>query len=102
CRNSQAPVRGATAAGVRFEALAAKAVEPWAASPYLELGLLAEAQGRFTEASHWLDEEIERSRRDYTLWLTAARIAIRRGDPTAAKRDLAEARRLNPHSSALT
>jgi hypothetical protein len=101
-RNSQAAFRTGNAARVRSEALAAKAIEPWAASPYLELGLLAEAEGRFSEASHWLDEAIERSSRDYSLWLTAARIAIKRGDSTAARHDLAQARRLNPHSSALT
>ena len=66
-----------------------------------QLGLLAEAEGDSRQASHWLDEAISRSSRDYSLWLTAARIEIRRGDPAAAKRDLAEARRLNPHSSAL-
>lgn len=101
-RNSQAAFNAGDAAKVRSEALAAKALEPWAASPYLQLGLLAEAQGNLRGAAHWLDEAIQRSQRDYSLWLTAARIEVKRGDAHAAKRDLAEARRLNPNSTAFT
>ena len=83
------------------EALAAKAVEPWAASAYLQLGLVSEAEGDLPAASHWLDEAIQRSSRDWSLWATAARIEITRGRVRAARRDLAEFRRLNPHSQLL-
>lgn len=101
-RSSQAAFNQGDAARVRSEALAAKAIEPWAASPYLQLGLLSEAEGRFNAAARWVDEAISRSRRDYTLWLIAARIETERGDVHAARRDLAQARRLNPHSTALS
>jgi hypothetical protein len=97
--NSQTAFNARDAARARSEALAAKAIEPWAASPYLQLGLVSEAQGNYASASHWLDEAIRRSRRDWTLWLTAARIETRRGNAGAAKRDLDEARRLNPTSA---
>jgi Flp pilus assembly protein TadD len=39
---------------------------------------------------------ISRSRDDWTLWLIAARIQTERGNVAAARRDLAQARRLNP------
>jgi O-Antigen ligase len=97
-QNSENAFNARDAARARSEALAAKAIEPWAASPYLQLGLVSEAQGNYSAAAHWLDEAIRRSRRDWTLWLTAARIDTRRGDVGAARRDLAEARRLNPSS----
>jgi hypothetical protein len=98
-RNSQEAFDAGNAARARSEALAAKAIEPWAASPYLQLGLVSEAEGNLTGATHWLDEAIHRSRRDYNLWLIAARIEAKQGDVRAARHDLAVARRLNPNST---
>jgi O-Antigen ligase len=97
-RNSQAAFNAGDGSRARSEALAAKAIEPWAASPYLQLGLISEAEGHYAVAVHWLDDAISRSRRDWSLWLTAARIEVRDGNVHAAVRDLAEARRLNPNS----
>jgi hypothetical protein len=96
-RNSQAAFNAGDAEGARSEALAAKALEPWAASPYLQLGFVSEAEGNLAGAAHWLDEAISRSRRDYNLWLIAARIEAKRGKGGSAVRDLHEARRLNPN-----
>ena len=98
-RNSQEAFDAGNAARARSEALAAKAIEPWAASPYLQLGLVSEAEGNLTSATHWMDEAIRRSRTDYNLWLIAARIEAKQGDVRAARHDLAEARRLNPNST---
>jgi O-Antigen ligase len=100
-RNSQVAFNEDNGAQARSEALAAKAIEPWAASPYLQLGLVSEAEGRYAEAASWLDGAISRSRRDWTLWAAAARIETKRGQIAAARRDLAEARRLNPSSPVL-
>lgn len=97
--SSQVAFNAGDAAKARSEALAARAIEPWAASPYLQLGLVSEAEGHFTAAAARLDEAISRSRRDYSLWIIAARIETKRGDAAAARRDLAEARRLNPNSA---
>jgi len=97
-RNSQAAYNAGNGTRAWSEALAAKAIEPWAASPYLQLGLIAEREGHFDVASHWLDEAIRRSRRDWSLWLTAARIEIKDGKVGPARRDLAQARLLNPNS----
>jgi O-Antigen ligase len=101
-RNSQAAFNRGDAGKARSEALAAKALEPWAASPYLHLGLVSEAEGRYDDAATWLDKAISRSRRDYSLWLIAARIEAERGNSRLAVRDLHEARRLNPNSAALS
>jgi tetratricopeptide (TPR) repeat protein len=103
-RNSQAAFNAGDAAKARSEALAAKALEPWAASPYLQVGQILQAQGQYGAAAGWLDQAISRSRRDWTLWLIAAQIQAQRaieghhGAVALAKRDADEARRLNPHS----
>ena len=99
-RNSQAAVDVYDGATARSEALAAKAIEPWAASPYLQLGLVSEAEGNLDLAAHWVTEAIERSPRDYLLWVAAARIETKRGRVGPALRDLHEARRLYPKSRA--
>lgn len=101
-RNSQDAVAAGNAARARSEALAAKAVESWAATPYLQLGLVSEDQARYTEAAQWLHKAIERSSRDWTLWYSAARIEAKGGAISVAKRDLDEARRLNPLSPCFT
>lgn len=98
--NSRAAFNADDAGEARSEALAAKAIEPWAASPYLQLGLISEAEGNFKSASRWLHEAIERSPRDYSLWVIAARIEGKRGRAGPAVRDLHEARRLYPSSTA--
>ena len=100
--NSQAAVRARDPAQARSQALAAKAIEPWAATPYLQLGLISEAQRNYDQAAQWLDKAISRSRDDWSLWLRAARIEAERGEIDQARRDLDEARRLNPHSPVFT
>jgi hypothetical protein len=99
--NSQDAYIAGNAARARSEALAAKAIEPWAATPYLQLGFVAEAEGHFTDAARWAHEAIRRSGRDWSLWASAAKFETEGGDIRAAIRDYAEARRLNPHSKVL-
>ena len=84
------------AARARSEALAAKAIEPWAASPYLQLGFVAAAEHDYPEAVRWGQEAIRRSRNDWNLWAALANFETRNGNIPAARRALAEARRLNP------
>ena len=98
-RNSQAAVSAGDATRARSQALAAKAIEPWAAGPYVQLGRIAQAEGRYAEARRWLGSAIDRSHRDWALWLIAAQIDTQRLRIPAAQRELAEARRLNPHST---
>jgi hypothetical protein len=100
-RNSQVAFSAGDGARARSEALAAKAIEPWAASPYLQLGFVAEGEQHWAEAARWGREAIRHSRRDWNVWTNAAIFETRNGNIRAARRDLAEARRLNPHSAAL-
>jgi hypothetical protein len=98
-RSSQTAYTAGDGEKARSQALAAKALEPWAASPYLQLGLVSEDEGNYDAAARWLGEAISRSKRDWSLWLIAARIETERGAIALARRDLHEAQRLNPHSS---
>jgi len=100
-RNSQNAYIAGDGPRARSEALAAKAVEPWAASPYVQLGFVAVAAHRYPEAVRWGREAIQRSRNDWSLWAAQAFFETKNGNVAAARRDLAEARRLNPHSRAL-
>lgn len=84
------------AARATSQALAAKELEPWAASPYLQLAELAKAQGRYDVAHHWIEEAIARSKLDWRLWATAATIDTYRGKIPAAARELSRAKALDP------
>jgi O-antigen ligase/polysaccharide polymerase Wzy-like membrane protein len=100
-RNSQNAFSAGDGPRARSEALAAKAVEPWAASPYVQLAFVAEAAHHYPEAVRWGREAISRSRDDWSLWAAQAFFETKNGNVAAARRDLAEARRLNPHSKSL-
>jgi hypothetical protein len=97
-RNSQAAVAANDGARARAQALAAKAIEPWSSDPYLQLALIYEAERKFHLAVPWIAGAISRSPNDPALWAVAARIQKELGHVKQAKRDLAEARRLDPRS----
>jgi hypothetical protein len=97
-RNSQAAVAAGDGTRARGQALAARAIEPWAASPYLQLALVFEVEHHYLLAEDWIGGALSRSPRDATLWAIAARIETELGNVERAKRDLAQARRLDPHS----
>jgi hypothetical protein len=71
-------------------------LEPWAAEPRTELALLYEQAGDFASAHAAIDQAIARSREDWELHLTAARILAQQGDMTAANGELRRAAELNP------
>jgi hypothetical protein len=79
----------------------ARSIEPWAASPYRQLGLLAEANGEYAEAIHRFDQAIAREEENWALWFDRARAEYRAGNEAAAAADLAEAKRLNPLEACL-
>jgi hypothetical protein len=79
----------------------ARSIEPWAASPYRQLGLIAEEEGEYEEAIHRYDQAIERENRNWTLYYIRARAEHAAGREEAAQADLAEAKRLNPLESCL-
>ncbi len=79
----------------------ARSIEPWAATPYVQLGLLAESQGDYAGAIHRLDQAIEREEGSWQLYYLRARAQWRGGDKAAARADLGEAMRLNPEENCL-
>jgi hypothetical protein len=78
------------------DANTAKSIEPWAASPYRQLGLIAEEEGEYKEAIHRYDQAIERENRNWSLYFIRGRAEQAAGQEDAAQADLAEAKRLNP------
>jgi Tfp pilus assembly protein PilF len=79
-------------------AIDAKNLEPWAASPYLQLALVEEQLGNLRAGRRWIEKAIRRSPVDWRLWLVAARIETKTDDLAAARRSLRRARALNPRS----
>ena len=79
----------------------ARSIEPWATSPYKQLGLLAEHEGDYASASKWLSEAIDREEDSWLLYYLRARVEYGAGDEAAALADQREARRLNPEEKCL-
>jgi hypothetical protein len=96
--DSRAAAERGDIAEARAAALDAKSIEPWAASPYLQLALLDEQSGNLGAARGRIRQAIDREARDWRLWLVSARIAVKAGFIPQAKRDLARAKSLNPRS----
>jgi hypothetical protein len=95
---SQAAVTRGDAEEARDHAEAARALAPWAASPYLQLALVDEAIGDLARAREAIHEAIERDPRDWRLSLVAARIETKAGRIAEARRNLERAAQLNPRS----
>ncbi|MDX6627387.1 MAG: hypothetical protein QOE56_2376 [Solirubrobacterales bacterium] len=93
---SQAAASGGNLASAREHAETARSIEPWAASPYLQLGLVAEAESDYTTAAKQLSEAIDREDRNWVLYYLRARVEHEGGDEGAARADRAEAQHLNP------
>ena len=74
----------------------ARSIEPWAASPYVQLGLLAELQGEYEAASVHFTRAIEREDRNWQLYYLRSRVEHEAGDERAAQADLDRAGELNP------
>jgi hypothetical protein len=83
-------------------ALNAKNLQPWAASPYLQLALVQEQRMDLASARIWIEDAIDRNPIDWRLWLVAARLDTKAGDITAARRSLLHAEALNPRSPLFT
>lgn len=79
----------------------ARSIEPWAASPYLQLGLLAQLQGDYATAVERLGQAIDREEDNWVLYYLRADAENEAGNDAAARADLAEARRLNPEEKCL-
>ena len=101
-RASQAAARHDDLAAARSAALAAHDLQPWAASPYLQLALVSELTGDTDRARGEIRDAIDRNRDDWRLWLVSARLATEAGAVGDAEAALARARSLNPRSPLFT
>jgi O-Antigen ligase len=77
-------------------ALRARALEPWAVSPLVQLALVDESDNKLGGAQAWIDKARRKDGSDWQVRLIAARIETKRGDVAAARRDLAALKRLYP------
>jgi hypothetical protein len=74
----------------------ARSIEPWAASPYVQLGLLAEVEGDYATAAAKIGKAIDREEGSWLLYYLRARIQHEAGDEAAARADRRRALELNP------
>jgi hypothetical protein len=80
------------------DAVDARDLQPWAATPYLQLAFVAEEQGQLLTASEAIAKATERAPDDWRLWLIRFRIEIKRGKIKSAVQALHRAGSLNPRS----
>ena len=95
---SQAAVRRGDLSAALDKAGQARAIQPWASSPYLQLALVREEMGDLAGARREIAKAIDRDGGDWRLWLVSARLATKAGAVADARRSLGRARKLNPRS----
>ncbi|MDQ3876031.1 MAG: O-antigen ligase family protein, partial [Actinomycetota bacterium] len=98
-QDSQAAIARGDATAALDAALDAKSIQPWAASPYLQLALVEAELDDPRSAHRWIEDAIERDPGDWRLWVTRARIETSLGRVSAARRSIERARALNPRST---
>jgi len=74
----------------------ARSIEPWAASPYVQLGLLAELQDDYATGAEQMTKAIDREEGNWLLYYLRGRIEHQGGETEAAAADLRQAQQLNP------
>jgi O-antigen ligase len=79
----------------------ARSIEPWAASPYVQLGLLAELQGDYPTAISNYGSAIDREGENWQWFYLRSKAEHEAGSNAAATRDIERARRLNPQAKCL-
>jgi O-antigen ligase len=83
-------------------AKSARSIEPWAASPYVQLGLLAlQVQNDASSAIVYFTHAIEREDHNWQLYYLRAQAEQAAGNTAAAQADLDHARQLNPRAPEL-
>jgi O-antigen ligase len=80
----------------------ARSIEPWAATPYLQLGLLAQAKGELPPAIGRFGQAIDREDHNWVLYYLRAKAEHQAGQNEAAQNDRSEAKHLNPLETCLT
>ena len=99
--SSQAAAAREDFGGADDHAETARSIEPWAASPYVQLGLLAERQGNYPAAITHFSHAIEREDRNWQWYYLRSRVEHEAGEAAAANADLEKARELNPVAQCL-
>ncbi len=79
----------------------ARSIEPWAASPYGQLGQLAALQSDFPTAIEHLTQAIDREDQNWQWYYLRSKVEGEAGDAQAAKTDLRRALGLNPQAKCL-
>lgn len=97
-RASQAAAKRGDLRSALDHAVTAQNLEPSAASPRLQEALVYERLGATREADDAIRQAIDHERTNWSLWLTASRIATEADRPKAALADYRRARALNPTS----
>ena len=80
------------------DAFSARKLQPWAATPHLQVALVEEATNDLPAARQAIVEAIERDPTDWRLWLVRVRLEAKAGAIAEARRSLARASALNPRS----
>lgn len=96
-RSQDAAAEGRIASAVDH-ALTARSLQPWAASPYIQLGGLAELEGAHEIALEHYHQARNRERENWQIWYLSGRAAEAAGDIEAAQRYLERAQELNPRA----
>ena len=100
-KSSQSAAAGGNLSSAVGHANTARSIEPFAASPYVQLGLLAELQGDYPTAAERLTQAIDREDRNWQLFYLRSRVESEAGNTAGAREDLERARRLNPRAPEL-
>jgi hypothetical protein len=95
---SQAAVRRGDGEAALESARSARSIQPWAASPHLQLAFVHEVLGDLPAARDAIEDAIERDPLDWRLWLVRTRLETKSGDIAEARESLARVRELNAHS----
>ncbi len=100
-RASQTAAAAGDVASAVDHADTARSIEPWATTPYVQLGLLAQLQQDYATASGRLTQAINREDRNWVLYYLRGKVEHEAGDLAAARADLLRAQRLNPREGCL-
>lgn len=96
---SRQSARRGDLAAAEAEARAARKIQPWASTPYLQLALVQEELGDLAAAARSIRSALARDDADWRLWLISSRIEAAAGATATAERSFCRAAVLNPRSA---
>jgi len=98
-RASQALARGGDLSAALVKAEDAAALQPYAASPWLQEALVLEAMGRIPQALVAAEHAVREGPTDYNNWLVVSRLQARDGHAQPALAAYVRARTLSPRAA---